>query len=139
MVIICVTAGSYMRNSGMCRTTGSSQPSFPSSTSRASAAAVNALELDAIAKRECPSTRASRPSSRTPYPVARSGSSGLISATPTPGNGNAARKALTIAVTWASLCIGLAPCAGNAAVSAVAQPASINSRLLVRIMLKPPL
>ena len=61
-----VIQGSRSWNSGMCLMTGSVHCSRPSSTSMASAVALNALVIEAIGKTVSASTRAFPPSLRTP-------------------------------------------------------------------------
>ena len=76
-----VTYGSATRNSGMCCTTGSSQRSLPSSTSRPSAIAVNAFVVDASVKAVCASTGSLRPRCFVPKPRAYTTWSSLTIAT----------------------------------------------------------
>ncbi len=66
MVISRVTQGSYMRKPGKWSMTGSSQPSLPSSTRIASAAAVKALVVEPIWNSVSASTGCAEPSARIP-------------------------------------------------------------------------
>jgi hypothetical protein len=65
--------------------TGSFQPSRPSSTRVAAAAAVKDFASDAMLKIVSASTRSGRPRRRTPNPSAIGGASPLTRATATPG------------------------------------------------------
>jgi len=65
--------------------TRSSQRSFPSSTSMPNDAAVIAFVVEPIAKRVCVSTAAGRPSSRTPYPLAKTIRPSFTTAIASPG------------------------------------------------------
>ncbi len=66
MAISRVTQGSYIWKPGRRSMTLSSQPSFPSSTSTASTATVNALPVEPIGKMVSASTRSGAPSRRRP-------------------------------------------------------------------------
>lgn len=65
--------------------TGSSQRTFPSSTSMASAVAVNALVVEAMANEVCSSTRSFPPTVLTPKPRAYTTESSLTMAMAIPG------------------------------------------------------
>jgi len=69
-VIRAVTAGSCMAKSGRYFTTGSSQASLPCCTSRASTAAVIALELEAILNSVRVVTGSPEPATVSPKPRA---------------------------------------------------------------------
>lgn len=74
---------------------GSSHRTFPSSTSIATAVAVNALVADPIAKRVFASTGSGRPSTFTPYPLASTTESWWTMAMASPGTFQSAMLRLT--------------------------------------------
>src|ERR1051326_4405018 len=119
-----VTHGSLSANHGRCRVTGSSQPSFPSSTSIARIAEENALLVEPISNIVRVVTGSVRPTCRTPYPRSRMIESPRTTAIATPGT----RQRRSDCSTYPSKPASGSACAAREGAPSVARRMTADSR-----------